>query len=236
MTSSTALGGTLITHADDDIHIVAVSSIQQTAARDVAAAFGATIEFLDAPYHRISDHAQRVKDALAEDPEGAPTDLRLRPAGDRRLDRRTTRRWGGPPRRGRPGRHVRLPEPRPALPDRLDDARVPPERLDRPAVDDRPAQEGRTGRDHDPRPRGRVAEGPRRVGGQPGPPLRARHRLAVAPRRRRSMPSSRCRSTACRRARTCRASRSGWAARSTRWSAAIDLSAGPSVAPAEGGA
>jgi LmbE family N-acetylglucosaminyl deacetylase len=59
------LGGTLITHADDDIHIVAVSSIQQTAARDVAAAFGATIEFLDAPYHRISDHAQRVKDAIA---------------------------------------------------------------------------------------------------------------------------------------------------------------------------
>lgn len=60
------LGGTLITHADDDIHIVAVSSIQQTAARDVAAALGATIEFLDAPYHRISDHAQRVKESLAD--------------------------------------------------------------------------------------------------------------------------------------------------------------------------
>ncbi len=60
------LGGTLLTHADDDIHIVAVCSIQQTAARDVAAAFGATIEFLDAPYHRISDHAVRVKEALAE--------------------------------------------------------------------------------------------------------------------------------------------------------------------------
>jgi LmbE family N-acetylglucosaminyl deacetylase len=60
------LGGTLLTHADDDIHIVAVSSIQQTAARDVAAAFGATIEFLDAPYHRISDHAQRIKESLAE--------------------------------------------------------------------------------------------------------------------------------------------------------------------------
>jgi len=43
------LGGTLITHADDDIHIVAVSAIQETAARDVAAAFGATIEFLNAP-------------------------------------------------------------------------------------------------------------------------------------------------------------------------------------------
>ena len=60
------LGGTLITHADDDIHIVAVSSIQQTAARDVAAAFGATIEFLDAPYHRISDDALRVKELLAD--------------------------------------------------------------------------------------------------------------------------------------------------------------------------
>ncbi|MBA2315694.1 MAG: PIG-L family deacetylase [Chloroflexi bacterium] len=60
------LGGTLITHADDDIHLVAVSSIQQTAARDVAAALGATIEFLDAPYHRISDHAQRVKESLAD--------------------------------------------------------------------------------------------------------------------------------------------------------------------------
>jgi LmbE family N-acetylglucosaminyl deacetylase len=60
------VGGTLITHADDDIHIVAVSSIQQSAARDVAAAFGVTIEFLDAPYHRISDQAQRVKEALAE--------------------------------------------------------------------------------------------------------------------------------------------------------------------------
>jgi len=60
------LGGTLITHADDDIHIVAVSAIQQSAARDVAAAFGATIEFLDAPYHRISDHYQRVKEGIAE--------------------------------------------------------------------------------------------------------------------------------------------------------------------------
>lgn len=60
------LGGTLLAHADDDIHIVAVSSIQQSAARDVAAAFGATIEFLDAPYHRISDHAQRVKESLAD--------------------------------------------------------------------------------------------------------------------------------------------------------------------------
>ena len=60
------LGGTLITHADDDIHIVAVSSIQQSAARDVAAAFGATIEFLDAPSHRISDDAKRVKEALAD--------------------------------------------------------------------------------------------------------------------------------------------------------------------------
>ena len=60
------LGGTLITHADDDIHIVAVSSIQQTAARDVAAAFGATIEFLDAPYHRISNDAPRVKESLAD--------------------------------------------------------------------------------------------------------------------------------------------------------------------------
>ena len=30
------LGGTLFTHADDDIHIVAVSSVQQSAARDVA--------------------------------------------------------------------------------------------------------------------------------------------------------------------------------------------------------
>jgi LmbE family N-acetylglucosaminyl deacetylase len=60
------LGGTLLTHADDDIHIVAVSSIQQSAARDVAAAFGATIEFLDAPYHRISDDARRVKESLAD--------------------------------------------------------------------------------------------------------------------------------------------------------------------------
>lgn len=60
------LGGTLITHAADNIHIVAVSSIQQSAARDVAAAFGATIEFLDAPYHRISDHALRVKESLAD--------------------------------------------------------------------------------------------------------------------------------------------------------------------------
>ena len=31
------LGGTLLTHADDDIHIVAVCSVQQAAARDVAA-------------------------------------------------------------------------------------------------------------------------------------------------------------------------------------------------------
>ena len=59
------LGGTLLTHADDELHIVAVSSVQQSAAKDVAAAFGATIEFLDAPYHRISDEAARVKEALA---------------------------------------------------------------------------------------------------------------------------------------------------------------------------
>jgi LmbE family N-acetylglucosaminyl deacetylase len=59
------VGGTLLTHADDAIHIVAVSSVQQAAARDVARAFGATIEFLDAPYHRISDDATRVKEALA---------------------------------------------------------------------------------------------------------------------------------------------------------------------------
>jgi LmbE family N-acetylglucosaminyl deacetylase len=59
------LAGTLMLHAEDNRHIVAVSSVQQSAARDVAAALGATIEFLDAPYHRISDDAGRVKDALA---------------------------------------------------------------------------------------------------------------------------------------------------------------------------
>ena len=59
------VAGTLLAHSDDDIHIVAVSSVQQSAAREVAAALGATIEFLDAPYHRISDEHQRVKDALA---------------------------------------------------------------------------------------------------------------------------------------------------------------------------
>jgi len=57
--------GTLMQHAGDEIHIVAVCSVQQTAARDVAAALGATIEFLDAPYHRISEDGQRVKRALA---------------------------------------------------------------------------------------------------------------------------------------------------------------------------
>jgi LmbE family N-acetylglucosaminyl deacetylase len=59
------LGGTLLVHADADIHIVAVCSVQQAAARDVAAALGATIEFLDAPFHRISEHAQQVKDRIA---------------------------------------------------------------------------------------------------------------------------------------------------------------------------
>ena len=88
------LGGTLITHADDDIHIVAVSSIQQTAARDVAAAFGATIEFLDAPYHRISDHAQRVKESLADIlRERRPTYVFGPPAaGDWTADHTTTGR------------------------------------------------------------------------------------------------------------------------------------------------
>ena len=60
------LGGTLLVHADAEIHIVAVSSVQQAAAREVAAALGATIEFLDAPFHRISDHAREVKERLAE--------------------------------------------------------------------------------------------------------------------------------------------------------------------------
>ena len=59
------VAGTLMLHAKDELHIVAVSSVQQSAARDVAAALGATIEFLDAPYHRISDEAKQVKDALA---------------------------------------------------------------------------------------------------------------------------------------------------------------------------
>ena len=88
------LGGTLITHADDDIHIVAVSSIQQSAARDVADAFGATIEFLDAPYHRISDEAQRVKEALAEIlRERRPTYVFGPPAnGDWTADHTTTGR------------------------------------------------------------------------------------------------------------------------------------------------
>jgi LmbE family N-acetylglucosaminyl deacetylase len=58
------LSGTLMQHASDEIHIVAVSSVQQSAARDVAAELGATIEFLDAPYHRISEDAVRVKRAL----------------------------------------------------------------------------------------------------------------------------------------------------------------------------
>jgi LmbE family N-acetylglucosaminyl deacetylase len=60
------LGGTLLVHADAEIHIVAVSSVQQAAAREVAAALGATIEFLGAPFHRISDQAQQVKERLAE--------------------------------------------------------------------------------------------------------------------------------------------------------------------------
>jgi LmbE family N-acetylglucosaminyl deacetylase len=60
------LAGTLMLHADDDIHIVAACSIQQTAAREVAAALGATIEFLDAPYHRISEDSLRVKTRLVE--------------------------------------------------------------------------------------------------------------------------------------------------------------------------
>lgn len=57
--------GTLIQHAGDAIHIVAVSGTQKTAARDVARELGATIEFLDAPFHRISDEARQVKDGLA---------------------------------------------------------------------------------------------------------------------------------------------------------------------------
>jgi LmbE family N-acetylglucosaminyl deacetylase len=60
------LAGTLLQHADDEIHIVAVSSVQQSAARDVAEALGATIEFLDAPYHRISEDALRVKRGLTQ--------------------------------------------------------------------------------------------------------------------------------------------------------------------------
>lgn len=58
--------GTLLTHADDRKHIVAVCRVQETAAREVAARLDASIEFLDAPFHRISEEAGRVKDALAE--------------------------------------------------------------------------------------------------------------------------------------------------------------------------
>jgi LmbE family N-acetylglucosaminyl deacetylase len=60
------VAGTLLQHPDDEKHIVAACSIQQTAAREVAAALGATIEFLDAPYHRISEDALRVKQRLVE--------------------------------------------------------------------------------------------------------------------------------------------------------------------------
>ena len=56
--------GTLLTHAQDQKHIVAVCGIQKTAAREVAARVGATIEFLDAPFHRISEKSAKVKDAL----------------------------------------------------------------------------------------------------------------------------------------------------------------------------
>jgi len=60
------LAGTLLQHPADTKHIVAVCSIQKTAAREVADALGATIEFLDAPYHRISEDSLRVKQRLVE--------------------------------------------------------------------------------------------------------------------------------------------------------------------------
>ena len=208
------VGGTLITHADDDIHIVAVSSIQQSAARDVAAAFGATIEFLDAPYHRISDHAQRVKDALAgilRERRPPTSSDRPRPATGPPTTRRSAGSSSTPPtwRARSPTRAAscasRSPRRRSnSIPTSGSTcrSRIAQRKIELAAV----------------MTRGLEDEWPKDLV-EWEVDLGLRYALDIGwPSRHAeaSMPSSPCPSTGCRHARSCRASRSGWAARSMR--------------------
>ena len=174
--------GTLLTHARDKKHIVAVCGVQKTGAREVAAGVGATIEFLDAPYHRISEQAERVKNALADIfQKRKPTYIFAPPdKGDWTADHTTVGRAVLDAANlagvfGWPSRVLRFPiasttlDFHPNVWINLPTSVVP--------------EEGRAGGDHDPRSRGRVAARPGRMGGQPGASLLARRGLAVQARR-----------------------------------------------------
>jgi LmbE family N-acetylglucosaminyl deacetylase len=58
--------GTLLTHAEDEKQIIAITSIQRSAAEEVAAALGSSIQFLDAGYKQIGREADRLRSLLRE--------------------------------------------------------------------------------------------------------------------------------------------------------------------------
>jgi len=58
--------GTLLTHSEDEKHIIAITSIQRSAAEEVAAALGSSIQFLDAGYKQIGCEVDRLRPRLLE--------------------------------------------------------------------------------------------------------------------------------------------------------------------------
>lgn len=86
--------GTLLAHAEDEKHIVAISSIQRTAAEEVSAELGASIQFLDAPYKKIASEADRVRACLVQILAALMPDYILAPpsSGDFSPDHTTTGR------------------------------------------------------------------------------------------------------------------------------------------------
>lgn len=58
--------GTLLTHEDDEKHIIALTSIQRRAAEEVASALGCSIQFLDTRYKHIARDGDRIRTRLLE--------------------------------------------------------------------------------------------------------------------------------------------------------------------------
>jgi hypothetical protein len=61
-----SVAGTLMSHPDDELSILSIVPYLQRSAEEVAAALGASIHFLDGPYHEIDRHTVRLTDAATE--------------------------------------------------------------------------------------------------------------------------------------------------------------------------
>jgi LmbE family N-acetylglucosaminyl deacetylase len=60
------VAGTLITHADDERHVIVLAPIQLDATREVARRLGVELHLLDATFHKIADSAPAQKEKLTE--------------------------------------------------------------------------------------------------------------------------------------------------------------------------